>query len=443
MCLIGLDADAFPRDFQPLSFDIMARNARIGDRSRRNDDKYLFLESIISVREKLYISFVGQSIQDNSRIPPSVLVNELLDLIEAGFFLPQENIRDHVITVHRLQAFSPAYFQGESKRFSYSEENMLASNQGQYRREADAFIPEQLNLSEEEIEEWKNIDIDMLCMFFSNPARFLLEKRLGIFLGRKAAMTEDRENFELSALQKYGIEQNLINSRLGGVELDDFRPIERALGQLPPGHVGDCLYNDMSLAADAFFDRIENYTREKVKAPLDIDCEISGFFLSGRLTDIYAPGYIHVRYAKRKARELLKTWIYHLIYCEVKPESWPAESFLLCKDKSQVFSKPAHPGMILENLLKLFRQGLTEPIHFFPETSFEYVQQILKKKDNQQYALIKAKNKWQGSDFNRGEIEDPYYQRCFNNLDPMDESFEDIAKRIYLPILEHHTEIAI
>ena len=139
----------------------------------------------------------------------------------------------------------------------------------------------------------------------------------------------------------------------------------------------------------------------------------------------------------------MKTWIYHLVYCEVKPESWPAESFLLCKDKSQVFSKPAHPGMILENLLKLFRQGLTEPIHFFPETSFEYVQQILKKKDNQQYALIKAKNKWQGSDFNRGEIEDPYYQRCFNNLDPMDESFEDIAKRIYLPILEHHTEIAI
>ena len=113
------------------------------------------------------------------------------------------------------------------------------------------------------------------------------------------------------------------------MELDDFRPIQRALGQLPPGHVGDHLYNEMSLDADSFFDRIQTYTREKVKAPLDVDLEIFGFRLNGRLKDIYEPGYVHLRYANRKAKDLLKIWIYHLIYCEVRPENRPSESFLI------------------------------------------------------------------------------------------------------------------
>jgi exodeoxyribonuclease V gamma subunit len=388
---------------------------------------------------------VGQSIQDNSRIPPSVLVSELLDVVETGFYLPQKRIRDHVITDHHLQAFSPSYFQGKSELFSYSEENMLASNQGSYGRESGAFIPEKLDMSAVELEEWKTIDIDTFCLFFSNPVRFLLEKRLGIFFGSRASMAQDRENFELSALQKYAIEQNLINSRLSGMALEDFRPIQRGLGQLPPGSVGDYLYDEMSLGADSFVGRIENYTHEKNEVPLDFDYEICGFILRGRLSDIYEPGYIYMRYAKRKAKDLLKLWIYHLIYCEVKPENLPGDSFLICKDKTQKFSRPSSPQKTLEALLDLFRQGLTKPVHFFPETSLEYVQQSQNEKITRQSALARAKFNWVGDEYKykHGESEDPYYQRCFENMDPIDEAFEEIAKRVYEPLLTHLTDIVI
>jgi len=127
ICLLGMNSDVFPRKAQPLTFDLVAKHPRPGDRSRRDDDKYLFLESIISARNKLYISYVGQSIQDNSRIPPSVLVSELLDTIEKGFELSGINILEHLVTVHRLQAFSPQYFQKDSRLFSYSEENREAA----------------------------------------------------------------------------------------------------------------------------------------------------------------------------------------------------------------------------------------------------------------------------------------------------------------------------
>ena len=52
ICLLGMNSDVFPREVQPLTFDLIAKHPRPGDRSRRDDDKYLFLESIISARNK-------------------------------------------------------------------------------------------------------------------------------------------------------------------------------------------------------------------------------------------------------------------------------------------------------------------------------------------------------------------------------------------------------
>ena len=126
ICLLGMN-NGLSRTSAQLSFDLMAQERRLGDRSSREDDRYLFLETLISARRKLYISYVGQSIKDNSEAPPSVLVSELLDYISQGFELPgQDIVRDHVLTRHRLQAFSSAYF-GGGRLFSYSRENLQAS----------------------------------------------------------------------------------------------------------------------------------------------------------------------------------------------------------------------------------------------------------------------------------------------------------------------------
>ena len=99
-----------------------------GDRSQRNDDRYLFLESILSARDCLYISHIGRSIKDNTVIPPSVLVAELLDYIRSGYRLEGvsgteekqiEMLNAHLVTQQRLHRFSSKYFAGDSL-FSYS-----------------------------------------------------------------------------------------------------------------------------------------------------------------------------------------------------------------------------------------------------------------------------------------------------------------------------------
>lgn len=85
VCLLGMNDGEYPRSRPPLDFDLMAGRYRPGDRSRREDDRYLFLEAMLSAREKLYISYIGRSVRDNGERMPSVLVGQLRDYLAAGW----------------------------------------------------------------------------------------------------------------------------------------------------------------------------------------------------------------------------------------------------------------------------------------------------------------------------------------------------------------------
>lgn len=131
VCLLGMNEGEYPRPSQQSSFDLMASSAaRRGDRSRRDDDRYLFLEALLSVRERLYISYVGRSAHDNSERFPSLLVSELRDYL-LQYARPDELANDGEVLLkawtyeHRLQAFHAAYF---AKGFTSSFQSGQASD---------------------------------------------------------------------------------------------------------------------------------------------------------------------------------------------------------------------------------------------------------------------------------------------------------------------------
>ena len=66
VCLLGLDDGALPRRTPAAGFDLIAKRPRRGDRARRLDDRYLFLETLLSARDGLYLSYVGRDPRDNS-----------------------------------------------------------------------------------------------------------------------------------------------------------------------------------------------------------------------------------------------------------------------------------------------------------------------------------------------------------------------------------------
>jgi exodeoxyribonuclease V gamma subunit len=436
VCLVGMNSDAYPREAKKLEFDLMTKQPRIGDRNRRNDDKYLFLEALLSARNKFYISYVGQNIQDNTRTQPSVLVSELIDCIKEGFGFSEEQ----VIIFHRLQAFSPEYFKNNSKLFSYSYENFVASSKMFERKEMPPFISTTLPGPDKE---FKDLSIKALCAFFNNPAKYLLEKRLGIYLHERAGILDERENFRLDHLEKYVLDQELVTKSLSGSSLKDIYPQIKSSGGLPHGNVGEYIYNELSLDAEDFVRKIKDKTRDQHLEDLDVELDIADFKMSDRVTDVYENGMIKTIYANTKPKYLLNTWIYHLIVCVLLEQKRSVLSLLICKDAAWEFKSVSSALDILKSLLDIYWKGISEPLHFFPVSSFEYVRAITQKNRIQTEALKAAQIKWIGSDFSHGESKDPYFERCFGKYDPLDKDFEKISMEIFSPMLSHCREIVL
>ncbi|HEX9971075.1 MAG TPA: exodeoxyribonuclease V subunit gamma, partial [bacterium] len=442
ICLIGMNGDSYPRQNKRLGFDLMAKHPQPGDRSRRNDDRYLFLEALLSAREKLYISFVGQSIQDNSIIPPSVLVSELLDYVEKSFQIEGKNLIDNILTTHRLQTFSPEYFKNIPKLFSFSNENFQAARQLLEQRQAPTpFITTGLSSPEDD---WKTVSISDLCSFFSNPVRYLLNKRLGIYLGQGAAILEETESFAIRGLDRYVLEQALVEKKLDDRDLKEFYFAAQASGQLPHGVVGDCIYEDLSKGVENFVEKTKAYISGTALATLEVDLKILDFNLIGRIDSIYPERLIQFRYARVKARDRLKLWIYHLALNAIQTDHYPKTSMLVALDPvwaAWEFPPVENSNELLAELLQIYWQGLMKPLHFFPESSWEYAQQVVEKNKIPEEARRIASAKWSGSDFSRGEGNDLYYQQCFRNSVPIDTEFQELSLNIFKPILENQQKI--
>ena len=442
MCLIGMNSDAFPRETRPLGFDLMAKNPKPGDRSRRNDDKYLFLEALVSAREKLYISYIGQSLQDNSEIPPSVLVSELIDYIKSGSNLSD----DRIVTRHPLQAFSPVYFGESDKFFSYSEENMLGATRlvenAEDKQEPPAFISESLPIPPADRDKWKQIDLKNLCAFWANPAKFLLQRRLGVYLTDEKLLPEERENFNVDPLERYLLGQKMVEQKISGRNVGDLLPFFKAQGRLPVGAVGRVVYQTMESDADVYVNKSRPFMAEQTLAPLDINFDLEGFRLFGRLEGIYpSVGLVHFHYANLQVKYLLNTWIHHLIHNLYDKEPHSGQSFLVCKDAVWEFLPVSAAKQILLNLISFYWEGISKPFHFFPETSFEYARRLLQKNKNQTAALSAAQQKWAGSDFYRGESQDPYLSLLYSRSAPFDDQFHEASGSVFDPVFQYGREL--
>src|SRR5262249_45349580 len=158
-------------------FDLMAAHPERGDRSRRDDDRYLFLEALLSARRCLYLSYVGRSIRDNASIPPSVVVGELLDAVQRGFDGAD------LVTEHPLQPFSPPDCARPPERGLLSSAGGLGRASEVRRGE---LLPARRPLETRlpDAPEWRQVSLRDFLDFYANPTAFLLRRRLRLRLER-------------------------------------------------------------------------------------------------------------------------------------------------------------------------------------------------------------------------------------------------------------------
>jgi exodeoxyribonuclease V gamma subunit len=200
VCLLGMNDGDFPRRARQADFDLLAwpGMARPGDRARRDDDRYLMLEAVLAARDKLYVSWVGRNVRDNSEQPASVLVSQLRDYLRSGWQLDLHTLT----TEHALQPFSRRYF----------EEHGLLTYAGEWRAaHAAGLEAEELTLPGFEIEPGFRLRLGELADFLRQPARYFFRRRLGVSFQDPDLVGADEEPFSLDALERYLLEDSLLD----------------------------------------------------------------------------------------------------------------------------------------------------------------------------------------------------------------------------------------
>ncbi|MGD9367801.1 MAG: exodeoxyribonuclease V subunit gamma, partial [Desulfobacteraceae bacterium] len=268
ICLLGMQHDTFPQDVREPGFNVIADDPRPGDRSKRDDDKYLFLEALISARRVFYISYIGRDIQDNSPKPPSVLVDELMEYVRDELHVDSRQL----VTEHPLQPFSPSYFdQRRPGLFSYSEEDRQASRNLSSPKESGPFFSDPI---EPPSESWRSCELDQICRFFAHPIRYLLEQRLGIYFKDASKPLEDIECFNLDPLDYYHASQKLLAAGKGGKSLQESYRSLKAAGSLPHGKAGLAAFDDVCKDVESFLSNLDGWVPSQTPQTLPLDLEL-------------------------------------------------------------------------------------------------------------------------------------------------------------------------
>jgi exodeoxyribonuclease V gamma subunit len=428
VCLLGMNDGAFPRTTSIPSFDLIGVEPRPGDRSRRKDDRYLFLEAIISAREYLYICYVGQSVRDGSKLLPSVLVSELIEYLGRRF--PSD--RDCIVTTHPLQPFSPGYFLAGSELFSYSASNFMAARALTGSKTSRIFISDKFSAPPEEL---KEVSLDELVFFFSNTSRFFCQRRMGIFLGGDTEEFSGSESFDLDPLTRFNLGGILLKKILAGEQVDEVFHNAKRQGIMPHGSIGPAVYNELLGDVEAVADKLAKRGADVTMSPLVASVEIGDFTVSGRIDSSPDNGQYLWRYSQLKSSDLVRAWLYHLFLDSVAPAEWSRVTHVGGRDKNVSFTALENGDDLFADVLDLYWQGMEAPLPFFPAASQTFYESEDRELGNE-HAMLKARQKWLGSDYSRGEADDPYHQLCYSGREPLTDDFSRFAKSFFKPLSE-------
>lgn len=429
VALLGMQDGDFPRRDTRLSFDKLAHDRKKrGDRSRRDEDRYLFLESVLSARQQLYISYVGQSIQDNSPMMPSVLVSELQDYLEQRFAVTTDDLTTH----HPLQAFSPRYFT-EDDLFTYNTANANLL-QGEKHGEQAFWQGEVLP---ELDERYRYVMLADLISFYRQPARYFLRHRFDLVLREDEAGLPEREPFALEAFVDNDIRQQLFAQIQQGVAPDTSLALLRAQGLLPHGKPGDLVYaNEHERVATFIAELPELTTTSSHKTHV----KVAEFELSGELQGLSADGMQLFHFGKLSAWQWVDVWLRHLLLSAAPdlPQGIVRESRLLTPDGSWHFTYVPNAAKHVERLLVDYWQGLHEPLPFLPKSAWKMM-------EKDEISLRAALAEWQGSDRHAGEMTKPEHELLYRGCDPIVEQqdrFVALADGFFGTMKQYRTELS-
>lgn len=452
ICLLGMNDGSYPRRPVPLGFDLMQRPGeyRPGDRSRRDDDRYLFLEALLSARSRLYISWVGFSISDNSPRPPSVLVGHLRDHIATVH--PEVHLSD-ITTEHPLQPFSAAYYRGEERLFTYVHEWRSTETQ----ETAGHGLPAAEFISTRAVsrDTPREITLQNLRDLLRNPVRVYFQERLDVdFESLEEPLPHD-EPFEPIGIEEWQLKNDLIHAAIAAPETP---PVEHMRHLALSGRVPVPPFDTIIAArtvreTEDVLRRYDEETRTlKREEPRSQPCLVTShsnrIILKDEITDVsedqedtakrvfLTASRIHDGHRSYRWEKLVGYWPYHLA-AQISGRAVFTVVVALHGTVTLPPIPPERARTILMDLLEVWEEGCVAPLPAAPAASCAWVE--AGGTDNRDVADAKARAKLFDGFRDDGELQrNRYLGRVWSDADTIlrMERFAWCAEHLYQPLID-------
>ena len=472
VCLLGMNDGDYPRSSPRSDFDLMGLpgQQRPGDRSRRDDDRQLMLEALLSARRVLYVSWAGRSARDNSEQPPSVLVSQLRDYLAAGW---QGEVLGPRTTEHPLQPFSRRYFERAGRTGEERQDEGQGGGPAQAQAPADgqalftharewraahaspADAAASLPVPVFEPDENVPLTLAALTAFLKNPVKQFFRERLDVVFRNADEAAEDDESFGLDGLDEYTLLDEAIQAiaqhphaaaaDLRGRVAGQVARLQRA-GRFPLAEPGSRSAHALAEALLPMLERWREvqavYPQAVAKEPLRIAHD--GIAFDDWLTGLQAgpgaagePGarvwlaLTASRLCTRAARpmvrpeKLVAAWVLSLVAsaCRI-----PLQGVIVGRDATVTFRPlPADDALAwLHTLLECWRDGMTAPLPLACNTALAFV-------TGADAALV-----YEGNARSHGEVEEACLARLFPDFETLcaDGRFATLTQQVFGPMLE-------
>ncbi len=418
ICLLGMNDGDYPRQTMDVSYDLIGLLPRRGDRSRREDDRYLFLEALQSAREKLYLSYISRSVQDNQVMEPSVLLATLRDYI-TGYFacLPYQHLSPEV-RVGKMRA----WIECEHPLVPYHTDYFDINQPRSFMYEWIAGLPK---IDEKQLQSDTSgrhllqhvVELEQLQDCVALPCQHYLQQQLAIFFPSFWQSDEDHEPFILDGLTRHQLKKELIKSYIHQQGQCQHLDYLQESGQFAHGKIGLADARMLRDEAADFYHLLKPWLQDPV-APLAIDFQLDAYQLQGYVSGEYAQAF--VRYSvssKVNASVFIRFWITYLCYCQYVPS--PKPMMVASWDKAPYFLEPLLPKQAEDYLkpwLVLWDHACQGPVAFFPKTAWYWQQLQTKIKAPEELmretcAFFSEPESVRG--WVRGEGDNPYVRRCY------------------------------
>jgi exodeoxyribonuclease V gamma subunit len=433
VCFLGMNSADFPSYDTPVDFDLKAKNLRAGDELKKDQDKYNFMQLFVSAEQKVHISFIGQSINDNSIKMPSIAIEEIIDYFKLSFDVDKNKIskQNPLMFKHALQPFSSKNFQNiASNYFSYAT-NWQATNNQQQTDNTNIINLEQAPDS---------LTLKALISCFKNPVKYFYNRCLGIYFEDPEALLANSEPFNIDGLASYKLKQQIIEVLYNNQQISESNNLYKAAGMLPHYVFADCVIDNIITKLDKILPwmhelnvKLNNNISIDInfaeKSNLNITAEVTNF-ANGNLVFIHPVDKI-------KGKHIIEAWLAHLCCCTQQPTT----THILCLEK-RLLLKPVDAPQAIDYLLQLtaiYQQASTTAIPWLPCISYNIITKI--KKDESKGATIDANgfvNK-QLENYITDTYNDPdvYLARVYPDLNSHHQQFYSLTDTIFTPVLEY------